>query len=930
MSSNSFINDRKPRPLQNEPIARPEERGQQERTPVRDLARTTRTPLEAIFQRSSYSWNEPLIDEYYQRWRKHPESVDGRWRAFFEGFELGKDVSIPDVKKEETAVPIDVNLQAKAIAMIQAYRARGHLEADFNPLQDKQTLLMLADFGIVDEDLDKVVMTAPFLQHETMTLAALQTFLKQTYCGIIGFEYDFLSDKRKRQWFSKATEAAAGKFNCCLERQRSFLETIVRAEVFENFLRTRYVGQKRFSLEGGEGLILALSNLIDLTGDVGIDTVVLGMTHRGRLNVLANLLKKPLQEIFWEFEKGAPDIGQGKGDVRYHLGHTTAIRNVAELNVNVILVPNSSHLESVCPVVAGRARALQRDRDRKRVLPVQVHGDAAIVGQGVVAETLNLCHLEGYTTGGTLHIVLNNQIGFTTTPKQGRSSRYCTDIAKSIEAPILHVHGEHPEAIAWATALALEYRQTFGEDIFINLCCYRRLGHNEADEPIFTQPELSRKARQKPLIGDLFGKTLFDSGVIDQEAVASMRRFFYGEFERVVPAQEKRSTAPIRSTEKVRTAVDSVVLQSIADRLVKCPQNFSMSEKIRRQLEEKREAFERGHGITWSFAEALALGSMLVENVPIRFSGQDCERGTFSQRHAAYYDSETEARYAPLSHLHPTQAPFSIYNSSLSEAAILGFEYGYSVDAQQSLCIWEAQFGDFLNGAQVIFDAYIASGEAKWDILSKLILLLPHGYDGQGHDHSSAYVERVLQLCAQNNLQVCQPTTPAQYFHLLRRQVFASNPLIIFTPKSLLRDSLCTSAINDFLNGTFEEVLDDPLAPEAPEKVILCTGKIYYDLFRHRQAQGIKNTAILRVEQLYPLSPKLRALLQKYGPFTPIVWCQEEPQNRGAWATIAPLLESLSGSKPSYAGRPPSPSAADASPQLHKAQQEQLLTFAFS
>jgi 2-oxoglutarate dehydrogenase E1 component len=689
----------------------------------------------------------------------------------------------------------------------------------------------------------------------------------------------------------------------------------------------------------------------------GIEEICMGMAHRGRLNVLANFLKKSLQVIFTEFSTNyIPDLVAGDGDVKYHLGYRTVRKLESGAEVEIRLAANPSHLEAVNPVVEGKARARQRMRGdtelRRKVLPLLIHGDAAFAGQGIVAETLNMSQLPGYGTGGTLHVVVNNQIGFTTLPEDARSSMYATDVAKMIEVPILHVNGDDPLAVLFVTQMSLDFRQEFGRDAVIDMYCYRRFGHNEGDEPSFTQPDLYARIEERPPVAQLYKKELIETGTLSDDEAASLEAEFEMRLELVLQevksieeetagsqARFKESTAifqPQYCDESRPTAISPEMLRRIVAGLTSVPENFDVIPKVRRTvLERRREAFEAGGPFEWHYAEALAFGSLLLEGVPVRLSGQDSRRGTFSTRHSVIYDAKTGQPYVPLLHLAEKQARFCVYNSLLSEAAVLGFDYGYSLDYPNMLCLWEAQFGDFANGAQVIIDQFIVPAESKWQRPSGIVLLLPHGYEGQGPEHSSARLERFLQACAEFNIQVCNITTSAQYFHVLRRQMKRDfvKPLILMTPKSLLRSEQASSRIEDFTNGGFSEILGSPEVGPAEEmkRVILCSGKVYYDLLNHREAEKITTAAIVRVEQLYPLAEgKLREAIKPFPKNAKLIWCQEESQNMGAWTYMEPRLWALFGREITYAGRNASASIAVGSLAIHKREQAQLIADAFS
>lgn len=904
-------------------------------------------------------WNADLIDEQYELWLRNPESLEPEWRAFFEGFTLASQGSDgrPAVV-QETDTPSSAIIQARVIGAIYSYRAIGHTQANINPLYPEiveNPRLTLEYLGLDGVDLDQSYHVGNYQGSETpyMPIRELLSRLKETYCGHVGCEYIHIQETHKRRWLQARMEPTCNIPNFSKEEKIRILRKICEAEIFERFLHTRYVGQKRFSLEGGETLIAALDVILQRAPLHNIEEIVMGMAHRGRLNVLANFVGKSYDFIFREFsENYIPDTIHGDGDVKYHLGYQSVAKTTSGAEVEIRLAPNPSHLEAVDPVVTGNARARQRirgDMERKRVLPLLIHGDAAFAGQGIVAETLNLSRLKGYRVGGTIHIIINNQIGFTTDPRDARSTRYCTDIAKMIEVPIFHVNGDNPLAMAMVCQIALDYRQEFGEDVVIDMYCYRKHGHNESDEPGFTQPDLYKRIAKHPRISEILSARLIREGVITREEANAIQDEYQKTLDEAFlrvkkeEAKTKRngkrkfegSTAvfqPPYSFEPVKTSVSKEMLTRVGMVLTSVPENFKLNPKIKRQLEAKRKSLLEGEGIDWAFAEQLAFGTLMLEGTPVRLSGQDSERGTFSQRHAVFYDVETQERYVPLLNLGEDAAMFCVHNSCLSEAAVLGFDFGYSLDYPSMLGIWEAQFGDFANGAQVHFDQFIASSESKWQRNSGLVMLLPHGYEGQGPEHSSARLERYLQACAEDNIQVCNMTTPAQYFHVLRRQMRRSflKPLIIMAPKSLLRAKECVSPVSDFTSGAFQEILDDPQPAKKTKRIILCTGKVYYDLIKYRAENKIQDTTILRIEQLYPLHKQLLSqYLEKYKGYKSLVWCQEEPQNMGAWNYIFhPLLE-LTGKIPAYAGRHAAASPAPGSLAIHKIEQEALVEEAF-
>ncbi len=903
-------------------------------------------------------WNADLIDEYYQRWVDSPDGLDPEWRAFFEGFELAQTVALKgkSAPAPTAAGDTDPIKQSRVIGAIYAYRSIGHTEGRFNPLQAQvleNPRLKLDRLGLESIDPDKKFHTGNYLGGVFMSVPQLLSRLKRTYCGHVGCEYIHIQETPKRRWLQARIEPSDNQPNFKSDQKVRILRKVMEAEQFERFLHTRYVGQKRFSLEGAETLIAALDVLIEKCPHLGIEEIVMGMAHRGRLNVLANILGKSYEYIFREFsENYIPDTIHGDGDVKYHLGFESKRPTSSGKDIEIRLAANPSHLEAVDPVVEGKARARQRirgDWDRKRVLPFLVHGDAAFAGQGVVMETLNLSRLKGYLTGGTIHFVINNQIGFTTDPRESRSSRYCTDIAKMIEVPIFHVNGDDPLAVAHVTEIALEYRQQFGDDVVIDMYCYRKHGHNESDEPGFTQPGLYKQISQHNAISKILRERLVEEKALTDEEAEDLTKEFQqalnDSFLRVKKEEEEKSTKkktfegsaaikqPAYDFEPIKTGVTKGMLTRVAETLTTIPANFQPNNKIQRQLDTKRKNFGKGGGIDWAFAEQLSWGTLLLEGTPVRISGQDSERGTFSQRHAAFYDVETRVRYVPLLNLDPEQATFCVHNSSLSEAAILGFDFGYSLDYPDMLAMWEAQFGDFSNGAQVHFDQFITPSESKWGRVSGLVMLLPHGYEGQGPEHSSARLERYLQACAEDNIQVCMMTTPAQYFHVLRRQMKRpfTKPLVIMAPKSLLRHKDCISSVEDLTKGRFHEILDDEQPANKTERVIFCSGKVYYDLLEYRKENKIDNATIVRVEQLYPMNEKrLAEIMDKYKGYKHLVWCQEEPQNMGAWTHMYPYLLEAAGKPPVFAGRQAAASPAPGSLRLHKQEQETLVKDAFT
>ena len=856
---------------------------------------------------------------------------------------------------------IDPGFRARVVRMIYNFRILGHTEAWTDPLSLAPPVnprLSYEEFGFTEADLHEQVASQFFAGGKPMQLSQMIGSLQQIYCGKIGFEFMHIHDSEVRHWIRDRVEARPDPWACEADRKRRVLQWLVEAEDFERFLHQKYVAQKRFGLEGGESTMVALNTLLLEGAVVGIDELVVGMAHRGRLNVLVNFLNKPLSVLFHEFsENYVPDLVGGDGDVKYHLGYETG-REIGDRMIEIFLAPNPSHLEAVNPVVEGMARARQRligdVVERKRVLPILLHGDAALAGQGAVAEVLNFSQLPGYRTGGTVHLVINNQIGFTTMPADARSSAYCTDVAKMIEAPVFHVNGDSPLEVAYVSELALEFRQTFGRDVVIDIVCYRRHGHNEADEPAFTQPQMYRAIRNKSSTATLFKERLVEEGDMRREEIAEMESAYRSRLEREFELVQNRESEgpgafvgaaaeiqPAYSYEPVFTGLEEDKLRFLGNRLVEVPEDFQLNPKIKKLFLAKRaRATAEGGPYDWAHAEALAFASLLDEGHPVRLSGQDVRRGTFSHRHAVLYDAETRERYIPLKNISPGQASFCAYNSLLSEAGVLGFDYGYTLMVPGMLICWEAQFGDFANGAQVIIDQFISSAESKWGKPSNIVMLLPHGYEGQGPEHSSARLERFLQMCAGGNMQVCNLTKPAQYFHLLRRQVVRPlrKPLVLMSPKSLLRHPECVSHEGDFTGSShFREMIDDDQLVDRPERVtrlIFCSGKVYYDLLKFRNENRLRNTAIIRIEQLYPFHwSMLREIVARYPrAHKKWVWCQEEPLNMGAWGYIAPRLEEASrgGNRVRYAGRERSASTATGAKAIHTAEQRRLVERAFS
>jgi len=889
--------------------------------------------------------NADLVETLYQRWLEAPASLDREWQIFFEGFSAA-------MCPRSCAAADQARAQSQVASLIYAYRSRGHLLAQLDPLgssRESDPELELSAFGLEDRDLDRVFDTGHLAgAPERMTLRDLVAYLRATYCRSVGVEYIHIQDTRQRRWLQAQMEPVQNRPPFSPEKKRETLRCLTDAELFESFIQSRYPGQKRFSLEGGETFIAAFHALVELAPELGVEELVVGMAHRGRLNVLVNILDKSYGEVFGEFEENLlPDSFAGDGDVKYHLGYVSDHRNRAGRRLHLSLTANPSHLEAVDPVVLGRARAKQRamgdTERRRRVLPFLVHGDAAFAGQGLVAETLNLSQLEGYRVGGTVHFVINNQIGFTTLPQEARSTPYCTDVAKMIDAPVFHVNGDDPEAVVWVTELALRFRQEFGRDVVVDMYCYRRYGHNEADEPAFTQPLLYKKIRSRPSVRNLYTRALLAKDEMKPAEAATIAAEFQGRlqaaFDAVHQAPAQRTTRAFSgrwgglnnpySFDPAETGASPEMLKEVARALTTVPEGFALNPKVARRLPEVRRVVEEGGSVDWAAAELLAFGTLLDEGVPVRLSGQDSARGTFSHRHAAWSDGETQEKYIPLNHIREGQARFCVYNSLLSEAAVLGFEYGYSLGEPDMVVLWEAQFGDFANGAQVLIDQFLVSALSKWRRASGLVMLLPHGSEGQGAEHSNAYLERYLASCGDDNLQVVNLTTPAQYFHALRRQVKRPfrRPLIVMSPKSLLRHPAVVSPVSDLVSGTFHELLDDPAAPADAERLVLCSGKIYYDLLEAREKSGRRDSAIVRVEQFYPWPDGAWAsVVTKYGGVREVVWAQEETRNRGGWGFLFPrLLELVPAGKLRYAGRGTASSPAPGSLRQHRAEQERVV-----
>lgn len=956
--------------------------------------------------------NADFVAELFARYRSDPTSVDASWAEFFAG--LPDDAvtiladmrgaswaprpsnkivgnswsdelpakSAKDAKKSAAASPAPTPLaqsgadqlrtatqdSLRALMLIRSYRVRGHLASNLDPLG----LMQRADhaeldpqsYGFTASDLDRPIYIDGVLGLQAATLREIMAKLKAIYCATVGFEFMHIQSPEEKQWLQTRIESGVATAPFDKSAKLKILQRLTAGEGFEKFLQVKFTGVKRFGLEGGETMIPALDAMIERGAELGLKEVVVGMAHRGRLNMLTNILGKPFTAMFAEFQgtSAYPDSVQGSGDVKYHLG-TSTDREFGGKSVHLTMNANPSHLEWVNPVAVGRVRAKQQqyagshrtsEDSRGQVAALLIHGDAAFAGQGVVPETLMLSELLGYRTGGSLHFVINNQVGFTTSPQYARSGVYCTDVAKMIQAPIFHVNGDDVEAVVRCAQLAMEYRQQFHRDVVIDMVCYRRHGHNESDEPAFTQPIMYAAIKDKPTIRDVYSKKLVSEGSFTQAEADAVWQEFMSRMERDFQAAttykpnkadwlegkwQGLETSQQGEEGFVATGVSFAILHEIGMGLCKVPADFNLNPKIAKQLDAKREMIETGEGIDWGTAEALAFGSLLLEDTPVRLSGQDVGRGTFSHRHATLHDQKNEKRFRPLNHIRSHQAHFDVHDSPLSEAAVLGFDYGFSLAEPHALVCWEGQFGDFVNGAQIIIDQFIASSESKWLRMSGVTLLLPHGYEGQGPEHSSCRIERFLQLCAEDNWQVANCTTPANYFHILRRQMRRNfrKPLILATPKSLLRHKLCISKLAEFGPDTgFQRVIGDTTPGRLPgskiRRAVICSGKIYYDLLAAREAQKINDVALIRLEQFYPFPHRLLAQELAHYPNAEIIWCQEEPENQGGWnfvdRRIEAVLAELNGKskRPIFAGRPAAAAPATGSLKRHTKEQDALVT----
>lgn len=984
-----------------------------------------RQPLNDRFLRTSFlsGANAGYVEDMQAEYERNPGSVSDEWRHFFEslnedrvrvredarGPTWARDLPVLDSKGSDgeliaaltgdygaTERSVRDSLQAKAhslgyemspaaslratqdsiraLTLIRAYRVMGHLAADLDPLglADRKVHRELKPetYGFTDADLDRPIFIDRMLGLETATMRQILRIMRRTYCRHIGVQYMHITSPSQKAWIQDRIEGEEKDIRFTPEGRRAILNKLIETETFEKFCEVKYTGTKRFGLDGAESIVPALEQIIKRGGQLGVKEIIIGMAHRGRLNVLANVMEKPFRAIFNEFKGGSfkPDDVEGSGDVKYHLG-ASSDRAFDANNVHLSLTANPSHLEIVDPVVLGKVRAKQDQHgctagERTVVMPLLIHGDAAFAGQGVVAECFGLSGLKGHRTGGSIHFIINNQIGFTTNPRHSRSSPYCSDVARMIEAPIFHVNGDNPEAVVHVAKIATEFRQKFQKPVVIDMFCYRRYGHNEADEPMFTQPLMYKAIKSHPTVIEIYSKRLAEENVVPLQEAEVMKSNFRARLETEFAAAD--TFRPNKAdwldgrwsgmgfadddARRGNTGVDLDRLKIIGRRITSIPQDFHDHKAVRRLLDRRRAMVDTGEGVDWSMAEQLSLGALLGEGFPVRLSGQDSERGTFSQRHAVLIDQETERRWTPLKHVANDQAHFEVINSMLSEEAVLGFEYGYSLAEPNALVMWEAQFGDFANGAQVVFDQFISSGERKWLRMSALVCLLPHGYEGQGPEHSSARLERFLQLCAEDNWQVANCTTPANYFHILRRQLHRKfrKPLILMTPKSLLRHKRVVSRLDEMGPGTtFHRLLWDDaehkpdekiklVADERIRRVVLCSGKVYYDLYEAREAEGIDDVYLLRIEQLYPFPA--RALMYELSRFkqADIVWCQEEPKNMGAWSFIEPNLEWVLDRiearvrRPRYVGRASTAATATGQLSKHLHEQKSLVTTALA
>ncbi len=888
------------------------------------------------------------IDSQYKIYLEDPASLSKDWRQFFEGFEFGRktyaslpggDLLYPD--------------EFKVINLINAYRQRGHLFTLTNPVRSRRKYsptLDIENFGLNQDDLNKKFAAASEIGLKEATLTDIIAHLQQTYCQSIGAEFYYIRNPEIRGWLQSRMETSRNTYTFSAEDRHYIFRNLARAVHFEKFIHKKFPGQKRFSLEGAEALIPALDAIMEKGAELGTEEFIIGMPHRGRLNVLANIIRKPYTQIFSEFKGMAYDDEHLLGDVKYHLGYSNKRTTTTGKNVNLTLSPNPSHLEAVDPVVEGIVRAMT-DKDYKgdfnRITPILIHGDASIAGQGVVYEVLQMSELQGYRTGGTIHVVVNNQIGFTTNYLDARSSTYCTDVAKTVLSPVFHVNGDDVESLVYTIQFAMEFREKFHKDVFIDLLCYRKWGHNEGDEPRFTQPILYKLIEKHPDSMEIYKKYLLENNYMDEALINSIEEKIHQKLEISLEESKKIQKAHISSFlqdvwKDIRkannkdfdyspeTSVSKEKLKEIGKKISHIPSGENFFRKLVKLQETRLEMIDKTEMLDWAMGELLAYGTLLEEGIPVRISGQDSVRGTFSHRHAVLKIEDSENEYYPLNHLSDTQAKFEIYNSPLSEYGVLGFEYGYSLASPYSLTIWEAQFGDFANGAQIIYDQFLSSAEDKWNVMNDLVLYLPHAFEGQGPEHSSGRMERFLTLCAENNMQIANITTPSNLFHILRRQLYRPfrKPLVIFTPKSLLRHPRCISPLEDFTKGGFREIIDDPTTnPDEIKKIVFCTGKIYYELLEEKEKLNARDTALIRIEQLYPF-PMLqtRKILDRYKNTEDWIWTQEEPLNMGAWIFVHHMLDDV---PLRLVGRPASGSPATGSAEFHQLRQRKIIEKTF-
>jgi 2-oxoglutarate dehydrogenase E1 component len=890
-----------------------------------------------------------VIESMYDQFRNDPESVDNSWRKFFEGFEFAKQ-HYGDKSADRYDGSLD---EFKVINLINAYRNRGHLFTRTNPVRTRRQYrptLDISNFELTEKDLDRTFAAGSEIGLGETTLREIIEHLDETYCKSVGAEFMFIRDVEVLAWLRASMERTRNTMKFSSDDKIYILKKLVRAVNFEKFVHKKFPGQKRFSLEGAEALIPALDAIMEKGAELGTKEFVIGMPHRGRLNVLGNIMRKKYSDIFAEFTGLSYDDEALLGDVKYHLGYSCQRLTTSGKKVNLTLSANPSHLEAVDPVVEGIVRAKidnTYNGDFKKVTPILIHGDASIAAQGVVYEIVQMSRLNGYRTGGTIHIVVNNQLGFTTNYLDARSSTYCTDVAKVVQSPVFHINGDDVEALVYAIQFAMEFRDKFQRDVFIDLLCYRKYGHNEGDEPRFTQPLLYKIIEKHPNPFQIYAEKLISENTVDQELVTKTEKRFNQTLDKNLEESKKKEKAHIKffldtNWQKIKkatikdfdvspdTGVQQDILKSLAKKLTSLPEEKKFYRKLIKLQDDRRKMVFEEDRLDWAMGELLAYASLLKDGYSVRLSGQDSERGTFSHRHAVMRVDASEETYVPLSNIDEKQARFEVYNSPLSEYGVLGFEYGYALEAPDNLTIWEAQFGDFNNGAQVIIDQYISSAEEKWNVMNDLVMLLPHGYEGQGPEHSSARIERFLNLCAENNMQLANPTTPANFFHLLRRQLYRDfrKPLVVFTPKSLLRHPRCVSQLNDFSHGGFREVIDDPAAdPEVVRRLVFCSGKLYYDLLEEKEEKKFEDTAIVRVEQLYPLPEKqIREILSKYKNANDHIWSQEEPVNMGAWPFMMhyfPVVEL------DVVARPASGSPATGSPKFHQLRQRKVIEKSF-